>query len=402
MFAVELMLPEVSSRTFLPVVLATGAATYVGRIFFGLQPAFMVPVLNLPDTLLPTSFSFLPVYVLFGIVCGLVSWLFIATLYRTEDLFEAIPVSPYLRTAIGMTGIGLLLYLLSITVGNYYVDGVGYGVIQAILTNSMTSVGLMALLFVAKILATSVSLGAGASGGIFSPSLFIGATLGGSFGALLTTLWPHLGFNPVQFALIGMAAVVGGGTGAAMTAIFMIFEMTANYSVIVPGIIAVACAIGVRRVLSDENIYTLKLARRGHYVPKKRHTNMFMVRPALDVMRPIARMIDLAAPSPEETTVADEAAGYTLVVRGRHIVGIRTRARTGGPMGDLQRRYVVARESDIMDKVLRRMGERGRSYAVVVRGTGVPHANTAIGIIGPDEIADQVLGQFRPRTTEPD
>ena len=391
MFAVELMLPEVSSRTFLPVVLATGAATYVGRIFFGLQPAFLVPVMNLPDILLPTSFSFLPIYVLLGIICGFAAWAFVALLYRIEDMFEAIPGGPYVQSVIGMGAIGLLLYGLSISVGNYYVDGVGYGTIQAILTNSMTSVWLMGLLFVAKILATSISLGAGASGGIFSPSLFIGATLGGSFGALLAVLWPELGFNPVQFAIIGMAAIVGGSTGAAMTAIFMIFEMTANYSVIVPGIIAVACAIGVRRTLSSENIYTLKLARRGHYVPKDRHTNMLLVRQASDVMQPITSVMDITADAPGAAEP-----GYMLVTRGRHIVGVRSPGQSDGTdHGALHRRYVIAREKDIMTNVLNRMGERGRKYALVVRGEGIPHASNVIGVIGPSEVAAQMMKQFR-------
>ncbi|HZD27061.1 MAG TPA: chloride channel protein, partial [Alphaproteobacteria bacterium] len=164
MFAVELMLPEVSARTFLPVVLATGTATYVGRIFFGLQPAFLVPVLDLPGALLPTTIGFLPIYMLLGIFCGFASWAFVALLYATEDAFERIPGGPYVQSVIGMTGIGVLLYTLLQTTGNYYVDGVGYGTIQAILTNEMTAAGLLALLFFAKLLATSVSLGAGASG----------------------------------------------------------------------------------------------------------------------------------------------------------------------------------------------------------------------------------------------
>ena len=141
------------------------------------------------------------------------------------------------------------------------------------------------MLFVAKLAATSVSLGAGASGGIFSPSLFMGATIGGAFGLLVNAVIPVEGFGVTTCAIIGMAAMVGGGTGAAMTAVTMIFEMTRDYDLVMPSIVAVALAIGVRRLLSLENIYTIKLVGRGHFVPKALHANMFLVRRAREVMQ---------------------------------------------------------------------------------------------------------------------
>ena len=134
------------------------------------------------------------------------------------------------------------------------------------------------------VLATSLSLGSGSSGGIFSPSLFMGATLGGAFGALAQTLIPSAGISIPAFAMVGMAAMVGGGTGAAMTAVTMIFEMTLDYTIVVPMIIAVAISIGCRRVLSHENIYTIKLLARRHFIPKALHANMFLVRRAGEVM----------------------------------------------------------------------------------------------------------------------
>ena len=184
MFAIELMLPELSARTFLPVVLATGTATYVGRIFFGVEPAFLVPMHGIPDVLFPLPLSFLPVYLFFGILCGAASALFVHVLHAMEDAFDAMPGNAYTRNIVGMLGLGILFYVLLLTVGNYHVEGVGYATIQAILTGQLTAAWLLALLFVAKLLATTVSLGSGASGGIFSPSLFLGATLGGLFGAL--------------------------------------------------------------------------------------------------------------------------------------------------------------------------------------------------------------------------
>src|ERR1700758_4510639 len=110
----------------------------------------------------------------------------------------------------------------------------------------------MALLFALKLLATTVSLGCGASGGIFSPSLFLGATLGGAFAAAVGVALPHAGLTVPSAAIVGMAAMVGAGTGGVMTAIVMIFEMTRDYAIIVPVIVAVAVAAGIRRSLIGE------------------------------------------------------------------------------------------------------------------------------------------------------
>ena len=140
------------------------------------------------------------------------------------------------------------------------------------------------MLFAGKIFATSVSLGSGSSGGIFSPSLFMGATIGAAFAGLLSLLPLPMAIDAPSFALVGMGAMVGGGTGAVMTAVAMIFEMTRDYDIVMPMIIAVAFSVGTRRLLSRENIYTLKLYRRGHFVPKALHANMFLVRRAREVM----------------------------------------------------------------------------------------------------------------------
>jgi len=292
MFAIELMLPEFSARTFLPVVLATGAATYVGRLVFGNEPAFLVASYTLPDPFVPMSVDVLPLYAILGILIGVAAWLFVWLLHWLEDRFDEFPVNDYVKNAVGMLALGILFYVLMRTTGMYHTAGVGYATIQAILNDGLTTFWLLMILFVAKLLATTVSLAAGASGGIFSPSLFMGATLGGAFGAALDLMWPHLGFSPVIFALVGMAALVGGGTGAAMTAIMMIFEMTGDYNITLAAIIAVACAIGTRRALVAENIYTMKLARRGHHIPQDHKTHMFPIRLAREVMKPVVATVE--------------------------------------------------------------------------------------------------------------
>jgi CIC family chloride channel protein len=304
------------------VALATGTATFIGRIFLGLQPAFSVP-----DVLLhsdrPASLSALLLYGLLGALMGLAATAFIRGLGVAETVFERI-ANPYLRHTIGMLIVGVPLYTLLQTSGHYYVEGVGYATIQAILSGGLVLPGLLAILFAAKLFAASVSLGSGASGGIFSPSLFMGATVGAAFGAAVTAIHPIEGLGAPTCAMIGMAAMVGGGTGAAMTAVTMIFEMTRDYDLVMPIIVAVALAIGVRRLLSLENIYTVKLVGRRHFVPKALHANMFLVRRAGEVMeRDIVIMpaeADLG-----EFLARPEHKGrmkHVVVTKGERIVGV--------------------------------------------------------------------------------
>jgi len=405
MFAVELMLPEVSPRTFLPVVISTGTAAYIGRLAFGLQPAFLLSSdLNaaLPG---PHNIEVLILAVLLGILCGLASWAFIRLLARMEDLFENLPVNDYLRHAIGMGIVGLLMYVLAVTYGHYFIAGVGYGTIQAILLGNITSLGLMALLCVLKLLATTISLGSGASGGIFSPSLFIGATVGGAFGVAVNQFWPLPDFGIAAFAMVGMAGVVGGATGAAMTAIVMIFEMTADYSIIIPMIIAVGVSTGLRRFLSEENIYTIKLARRGQNIPKERHSHMFRILHARQVMDtriavlPDDMPLDQALLETPENQ--DEGTTYVIASHERHITGVvpiamfahlPQRPRDLALLADVATHdFVLVREDDILNDVLRRLGRRPRAFALVVRGHGVPRAEDVVGVIGAEEIGSSIL-----------
>ena len=283
LFALEILLPEVSNRTFLPVVIATGAATTIGRILIGPDPAFVVPdiQLSLAQSL---GLQEATAFVVLGILCGVASWVFIRLLVIMEDGFPKLPGNVYTQNIIGMAVVGLMMVALIHAFGHPYVDGVGYGVIQSTLDNKMTYAGLLALLFALKLLATTISLGCGASGEIFSPSLYLGATLGGAFALLVGMIFPHAGLSVPSAAIVGMAAMVGAGTGGVMTAIVMVFEMTRDYAIIVPVIVGVAVAAGIRRTLIGETVYTIKLRHRGHRIPKERHINLYLVKQAQDIM----------------------------------------------------------------------------------------------------------------------
>jgi len=201
-----------------------------------------------------------------------------------EDLFEQhFRANDYLRHATGMLLVGILFYALVSTSGHYHIAGVGYATVQDILSGTTYSIGFLLILFALKLAATSLTLGSGGSGGIFSPALFLGATLGSAYGVLLNTLFPGMHASAQAFAVAGMAGMVGGTTGAAIAAIVMIFEMTRDYNVIVPMTIAVALSYGIRKLLVNESIYTLKLVRRGHYVPEALQTNLHYMKLARDL-----------------------------------------------------------------------------------------------------------------------
>ena len=401
MFAIELMMPEVSVRTFLPVAIATGTATFIGRYFLGAQPAFLVPALPPLGTDLASALL-LVLYGVLGALTGIAATAFIRGLHLAEDLFDKIK-GRYLRHVLGMAMVGVLIYALQRGLGHYYVEGVGYATIQAVLQGSLSAVGLLALLFLCKLTATSLSLGSGSSGGIFSPSLFMGATIGGAFAAALVAIGVPLPISVPSFAMIGMGAMVGGGTGAAMTAVTMIFEMTRDYDIVMPLIVTVAVSVGVRRVLSRENIYTMKLFRRGHVLPKALHANMFLVRRAKEVMDkdvlvlPAAMSFDAFLSLPEH----QGRLRHVVVTKENRILGVfrvntaLRRASAAAPgqvtLSDLaSRQFTIARENDIVFDLIPQLWRRHGIMTLVVRCRGVPHAADVVGVITKEHVADSV------------
>jgi CIC family chloride channel protein len=312
-----------------------------------------------------------------------------------------------------MLMVGILMYALLRYQGHYYIEGVGYDTIQAILQNNLAGVGLLLGLFVAKLFATSISLGSGASGGIVSPSLFMGATLGGAFAALVNIITPIQGVDVVTCAIIGMAAMLGGGTGAAMTAVTMIFEMTRDYHIIMPIIVATAVAIGVRRLLSRENIYTIKLVARGHLIPKALHANMFLVRHAEEVMD--RDVLTLPAATDFAAFLRQTEGGgfkHIVVTQNDRIVGVLrvntelrvslSEAHSGVRLGDIaQKNFTVSRAQDVVFDVVERMWRRKASMSIVTKGSGrTPRGAHVVGMISKEHIADSVADSIRPYGTE--
>jgi len=249
-FSLEIILGDFTIKTFSPVILSSVLASVVSRFFLGDYPAFSIPEYSL------VSAWEIPMYILLGMVMGVVSFIFIKSLYWTEDLFDSWKIPDVIKPAIG----GLMLGCVGLLTPQVFADG--YEAISAALYGEMFW-GLMIVLVFMKIIATSLTLGSGNSGGIFAPSLFMGAMAGGFFGTIMNYLFPEVTAPPAAYALVGMGAVVAGVTHAAITSILIVFEMTGDYRIMLPMMLATVFATLVANRLSRESIYTLKLVRKG-------------------------------------------------------------------------------------------------------------------------------------------
>jgi CIC family chloride channel protein len=407
LFAIEIMLHEVSVRTLVPVAISTATATYIGRIFFGTYPSFVIPALERPYFHVENPFV-LFAYIGLGAIAGVVSALYIKSIYVCEDFFEERFRNPYLRHVAGMFCVGIMMYLLLISVGRYYIQGVGYSTIQDVLSGVLSRPYLLILLFLLKLLATSLTLGSGGSGGIFSPSLYLGVTLGGAYGVMMEHLYPSLAINPQAFAVAGMAAMFGGATGAAVTAIVMIFEMTLDYNVILPMTLTVALCYAVRNHLSRESIYTEKLTRRGHWMPAALQANLPYTKRVKELMDRQFRIVSAGTTINEIVSDEDHAeVSWFLAEDSERIVGLarneavleaRDSSKGGIPMAEIiSKDYLLVEENAALFDLMVMMRSSDTSVALVLDGSD-PTPDHVRGVITIEKIGDlmcQAVDLFR-------
>ena len=273
MFALEVILGDFGMATFSPIVISSVVATAVSRYFLGDVPAFIVPGYEL------VSAWELPIYVILGLFCSLVAVTFTTVLYRIEDLFDAIKFPEYLKAFMGGMILGLMALLFP------HILGVGYGAIDLALMQKLSWWVLFLLIFW-KVLATSITIGSGGSGGIFAPSLFIGAMAGGFFGTVVHYIFPQITASPGAYSIVGMGAVVSGTTHGPLSAMLILFEMTGGYKIILPLMIACIISSLASGQLFKESIYTLKLSRRGVNIRAGREVNVLKSIHVKDVMNP--------------------------------------------------------------------------------------------------------------------
>ena len=270
-FAAEIIVGDFAVTQFTPIVISSVVASVVTRYAIGNHPAFEVPHYEIVS-----PFELAP-YMVAGIVAGIVAVAFIRTLSFSEDLFEKVPLPEWSKATIG----GALVGTMAISLPQVY--GVGYTTISGALTGTLP-LALMAVLVVAKILATSVTIGSGGSGGVFAPSLFLGAMAGGVVGTLVEDYFPGATASSGAYALVTMGAVVAAATHAPVSAIIILFELTQTIDII-PALMT-ACVIStlVAQLSFKDSIYTTKLRRQGIDIFETKNPNVLKELSVRDVI----------------------------------------------------------------------------------------------------------------------
>jgi H+/Cl- antiporter ClcA len=287
--AIELLLFEFKSRSFIPLVIASTLATAVHLQLLGGGPMFEVAAM---DFGIPHA---LPFYLLLGGVCGLAAVAFSKALYWVEDQFEKLPIDELWWPAIGALGLGIIGYFVP------RVLGVGYDTITDIL-NARLALGLLLVVMLAKAVALVVSLGSGTSGGLLAPMFMSSAALGGVFAMALNRIFPSAHLSPGAFALVAMGAVFGAASRATFTFIIFAFEITRDYNAVLPLMLVSVLADGLAMLLMPHaSIMTEKLARRGLRIHQDYETDI------LHHVR-VEEMMDRTPPTIAASTTVGELA----------------------------------------------------------------------------------------------
>jgi CIC family chloride channel protein len=314
-FASEIILGDFSVSSIAPIMIASVMGTVISHSIYGDYPSFVPPLYELQT---PIELVF---YAILGIAAGLVGWAFVRTLYYSEDLFDNLKLPLGAKALLG----GIILGSIALMAPE--ILGVGYETMDRVLAGNIPLL-VGGTLLVAKILATTVTLGSGGSGGIFAPSLFMGSMLGGTLGQIFHGMFPNITASSGAYALVGMAAVVAATTHAPITAIVIIFEMTTEYSVILPLIISSIIATVITTRMLEGSIYTIKLQRRGVNIHGGTDVNVLKQLSVNQIKRQMVETIDESAPVEELLTRmsnSEQLVFYSCDTQGR-LTGIITQS----------------------------------------------------------------------------
>jgi CIC family chloride channel protein len=251
-FASEIvLLGTYEMSSFSALVISSAMATVISRAYYGASPAFPIPDYHLINPLVE-----IPLYILLGIIIGLLAVVHIRIFYAIRDRFVGLKTHPQLKPIFGAFLVGALAIFFPQIMGD------GYEYIEKVLAGHGL-VWVMLALILLKIVATAITLGSGGAGGVFAPALFIGAVIGGAFGGIAHALLPTMTANPGAYAAVGIGAFLAASTHAPLTAIFLLFEMTGNYLIIIPIMLASIIGTVVASKFNHDSIDTVDFSREG-------------------------------------------------------------------------------------------------------------------------------------------
>lgn len=251
-FASEIvLLGSFGISSFAALVVASAISTVVTRAYYGETPAFPIP-----DYHMVNPFIEIPLYMIMAVLVGLVSVFHIRIFYWIRDKYATLNIHPQLKPITGAFLIGTMAIFYPQIMGD------GYSYIEQVLHGEGVLLVMFTLVFL-KIIATAITLGSGGAGGVFAPALFIGAMIGGSFGAVANKLLPNMTADPGAYATVGIGAFLAASTHAPMTAIFLLFEMTGNYLIIIPIMLTSIIGVIVAKQFDEDSIDTVDFSREG-------------------------------------------------------------------------------------------------------------------------------------------
>ena len=357
-FALEILLGDVSGGALGFILLAAVASAVLTQSISGPQPAFAVPPYPF------RSAGELPFYFGLGLLAGLLSAAYIRLLFLLRDGFARWAAPRWLKPAAAGLAVGAVGIVLPQALG------VGYETVERVLRGEPMSAMLLVAFLAAKLVLTPTSIGGGFMGGVFAPALFLGAMLGGAYGTLCRDLFPDLGLTPPAFALVGMAAVLGGAIRAPLTAALLAFEMTGDVRIILPLLFAVPISMFLSQQFQSDSVYTVELTRRGIRIERGRDVEVLSMLTVGEVMQrdveplreseelhvALDRMARMRVHGLPVVNDAGELCGMLTLedVETAHVRGIPARK-----VGDIcTRQLVVAYPDETLDMALRRMSER--------------------------------------------
>ncbi len=325
LLAIEVLLRDINHRTLAPVLIAAVISSITASSLLGQR----IAIFPLGDmTVYRFHWNELGNYIVLGLLCAVVAILFIRILYAVEEFFERLSVTVVLKPVLGALGLGLtgLLTILLIRTtlrGEPIIFGNSYSFIGLCIGTASAdqfsgfelSFGVLLILLVAKIIATSLTLGSGGSGGVFAPSLFMGATTGYAFGLGMRQIPIFSDVSPQTYSLVGMASMIAASTHAPMASIVMLFEITHNYAIILPVMFSSTVALLISRTFSADSIETFRLHRLGIEFGMHARTRLLRRYSVRDIMRPgvVTICAGMSLQKIVQTTADKETSNFIVV-----------------------------------------------------------------------------------------